>query len=103
MNRLFIIGNGFDIAHGLKTKYCDFINDFWKNIKMNYHNNELDNIIYLNPSYFQIMQYSENQINSYNDFYRHLHIYVRETDGLIFEQPNSCRIVRRRDKDIIFR
>ena len=32
MNRLFIIGNGFDIAHGLKTKYCDFINDFWSNL-----------------------------------------------------------------------
>ena len=24
MNRLFIIGNGFDLAHGLKTKYSDF-------------------------------------------------------------------------------
>ena len=26
MNRLVIIGNGFDIAHGLKTSYMDFIN-----------------------------------------------------------------------------
>ncbi len=26
MNRLVIIGNGFDIAHGLKTSYKDFIN-----------------------------------------------------------------------------
>jgi hypothetical protein len=25
MNKLFIIGNGFDLAHGLKTKYSDFI------------------------------------------------------------------------------
>jgi len=25
MNRLIIIGNGFDLAHGLKTKYSDFI------------------------------------------------------------------------------
>lgn len=25
MNRLVIIGNGFDIAHGLKTRYMDFI------------------------------------------------------------------------------
>ncbi len=24
-NKLFIIGNGFDLAHGLKTKYSDFI------------------------------------------------------------------------------
>jgi len=25
MNKLIIIGNGFDLAHGLKTKYSDFI------------------------------------------------------------------------------
>lgn len=24
MNRLVIIGNGFDMAHGLKTSYMDF-------------------------------------------------------------------------------
>lgn len=29
MNRLIIIGNGFDIAHGLKTSYMDFINWYW--------------------------------------------------------------------------
>ena len=25
MNRLILIGNGFDLAHGLKTSYADFI------------------------------------------------------------------------------
>lgn len=29
MNRLVIIGNGFDMAHGLKTSYMDFINWYW--------------------------------------------------------------------------
>lgn len=29
MNRLIIIGNGFDIAHGLNTRYSDFINWYW--------------------------------------------------------------------------
>lgn len=24
MKKLFIIGNGFDISHGLPTRYCDF-------------------------------------------------------------------------------
>lgn len=28
MNRLIIVGNGFDLAHGLKTSYCDFIKDY---------------------------------------------------------------------------
>lgn len=29
MNRLIIIGNGFDIANGLKTSYKDFIDWYW--------------------------------------------------------------------------
>lgn len=32
MNRIVIIGNGFDIAHGLKTGYTDFINSYWGNV-----------------------------------------------------------------------
>lgn len=30
MNRLVLIGNGFDMAHGLKTSYADFINWYWE-------------------------------------------------------------------------
>lgn len=29
MNRLVLIGNGFDLAHSLKTSYADFINWYW--------------------------------------------------------------------------
>ena len=29
MNRLVLIGNGFDLAHGLPTSYKDFINWYW--------------------------------------------------------------------------
>lgn len=32
MNRLIIIGNGFDIAHNLKTKYSDFIGNYWQQV-----------------------------------------------------------------------
>ena len=30
MNRIILIGNGFDLAHGLKTSYKNFIDDFWE-------------------------------------------------------------------------
>ena len=30
MNRLVLIGNGFDLAHGLHTSYKDFIYWYWK-------------------------------------------------------------------------
>lgn len=29
MNRIILIGNGFDLAHGYPTKYEDFINWYW--------------------------------------------------------------------------
>ena len=29
MNRIVLIGNGFDLAHGLKTSYQDFIDWYW--------------------------------------------------------------------------
>ena len=30
-NKIFIIGNGFDIAHGFKTKFSDFADYYMKN------------------------------------------------------------------------
>ena len=30
MNRIVLIGNGFDLAHGLKTSYADFIYWYWR-------------------------------------------------------------------------
>jgi hypothetical protein len=32
MNRIILIGNGFDLAHGLPTKYSNFIDNHWENI-----------------------------------------------------------------------
>lgn len=32
MNRIILIGNGFDLAHGLPTDYESFINDLWRSI-----------------------------------------------------------------------
>ena len=32
MNRIIIIGNGFDKAHGLATGYKDFIDNYWLNV-----------------------------------------------------------------------
>ncbi len=40
MNRLVIIGNGFDLAHGLPTSYKDFIDDYWKGIRDTGHIDE---------------------------------------------------------------
>ncbi len=47
MNRLVIIGNGFDLAHGLPTSYKHFIDDFWANIKDNYLKEEYQKLIFV--------------------------------------------------------
>ena len=48
MNRLIIIGNGFDLAHNLKTKYIDFIewylNKAFNSIQEDIYNDELISI-----------------------------------------------------------
>lgn len=48
MNRLVLIGNGFDLAHGLKTSYADFINWYWeqwgKRLLTGDHNVESDEL-----------------------------------------------------------
>lgn len=37
MNRLVLIGNGFDLAHGLPTRYEDFINWYWDQRVFGFH------------------------------------------------------------------
>jgi len=44
MNRIILIGNGFDLAHGLETKYEHFIDWFWKKTFDNIRSN--NEIIY---------------------------------------------------------
>jgi hypothetical protein len=39
MNRLVIIGNGFDLAHGLPTSYKDFIDDYWIDVLKELYDN----------------------------------------------------------------
>ena len=39
MNRIILIGNGFDLAHGLKTSYADFIDWYWDKRIFDLHDN----------------------------------------------------------------
>jgi Bacteriophage abortive infection AbiH len=59
MNKLFLIGNGFDLAHGLKTKYSDFL--LW----------------YINKS---VRSYDPSRSNVYDDKLIHLNGYGYPTE-----------------------
>lgn len=44
MNRIILIGNGFDLAHGMKTSYRDFIDDYWKTLREDIEKNKIKQI-----------------------------------------------------------
>lgn len=46
MNRIILLGNGFDLAHGLPTKYSDFITNYLKRILSTHRQYEDDNVKY---------------------------------------------------------
>lgn len=41
MNRIILIGNGFDLAHGIKTSYGDFIDDYWMTKRQDMFDNHI--------------------------------------------------------------
>ena len=60
MNRIVLIGNGFDLAHGMKTSYKQFIDNYWEkcikevlelDINIDYENEE---IIVKQRGYYEI-------------------------------------------------
>lgn len=58
MNKLVIIGNGFDLAHGLPTGYRDFIDTYWQRIPLNF------------DIYLQNQQYNDEFVEVYYKFNR---------------------------------
>jgi len=62
MNRIILIGNGFDLAHGLETSYKHFIDWFWKN--------EIEKIEYFisaNGNFLKLKDFEDEYINFNKD------------------------------------
>lgn len=77
MNRLVIIGNGFDLAHGLPTSYKDFIDDFWKNFKDKCKSQEYQKLILTNDAY-DGYYLGYKSIENFNDLKSNLSEYCLE-------------------------
>lgn len=77
MNKLVIIGNGFDLAHGLPTSYKDFLNHFWKNLSSNFENDLEKEVVSINSQYNRIFNFSRTT-ESYDDFIKNLKDYSKE-------------------------
>jgi hypothetical protein len=72
MNRIILIGNGFDLAHGLKTSYKDFINDYWTNFARTRSNYE-DEFARL-KMHDEFVEIENADIDSYLSFIRFINI-----------------------------
>lgn len=62
MNRIILIGNGFDLAHGMKTSYGDFMDWFWM-----HKATEIQNRIH-KYEYFQLTNIGGDENNIKLDF-----------------------------------
>lgn len=69
MNRLIVIGNGFDLAHGLKTSYKDFIADYFSKAinSIHYTGGYRDELIQINVEQGQVFYHDHiNKITPEN-------------------------------------
>jgi hypothetical protein len=87
MNKLVIIGNGFDLAHGLPTSYGDFINWFWSNIRSTYKDESTKQLVHIDEMNYLYVKYPTN---CFADFAKNLKEYS-DYHGYRFNQNEiSC-------------
>ena len=74
MNKLILIGNGFDLAHGLPTSYRDFLDNFWRSLSANFSNDLIKEIVYVNDMYTSFFEFSVKTEN-FKDFWKNVEDY----------------------------
>lgn len=80
MNKLIIVGNGFDLAHGLPTSYQDFVDDFWKNLQYNLKKEITRKIVTVNCEHYNLFDFNTSEIKSFSDFVEHLNFYCADNN-----------------------
>lgn len=97
MNRLVIIGNGFDLAHGLPTSYGHFIDDFWKSFKGKVRTDEYQKFIYANEFYEKY--YSDyREINNFKDFICSITDFKKNRTGIYYD-PHKIKLENHHSND----
>lgn len=89
MNRLVIIGNGFDLAHGLPTSYRHFIDNFWKNFKDKHKTEDYTELIYSNELYDKYYS-NYGPINNFKDFIKSINSNIDEYPEFTFDSKKSA-------------
>lgn len=102
MDLVFLLGNGFDINIGMKTRYCNFYDFYLKQVSSNvvstFKNNIRENIENWADLELQLGEYLEclqedDAILIYNDLIKNLQIYIQsEEEKYRYDvEPNIVR------------
>jgi hypothetical protein len=90
MNRIILIGNGFDLAHGLKTTYNDFIDDYWeqkaKVFQISYNDGDMK---YKNQGNMPLCYYEDEDILVGDLVYASNYILKNTSEKKGYEQFNA--------------
>jgi hypothetical protein len=82
MNRIILIGNGFDLAHGLKSSYKDFIDDYWNGfIEYCFHQDRLN--------FSGVYEYDCITLNMRSSRYTMSDLFIEESKKRIFNSPDK--------------
>ncbi|MHA7831265.1 MAG: AbiH family protein [Flagellimonas sp.] len=100
MNKLVIVGNGLDLAHGLPTSYNDFIDDYWSKLNDRYEKGPFKDITYVNPEFCGVL--TINTIRSFKDMVDNLEKYCSEYKYYFERQQLLARNQRQEGFKIIF-
>lgn len=78
MNHLFLIGNGFDIAHGLKTRYSDFIVWYFNKVfsEMGRKPDYQDSLIKIHQKSTPVAGWKVNSISDLKDIFTSSYISI---------------------------
>src|SRR5574343_636396 len=81
MKRLIILGNGFDLAHGLKTRYTDFLKDYFAKILNLFYANKIyhDELIQIDWNNQFSYRLPKNTIDSENSISEFIKLYNQQS------------------------
>lgn len=88
MNKLVIVGNGFDIAHGLPTSYKNFIDNFWSKIREIKSNESL----FYFDSNSDLLNFLNDSVKNYKDFREQIGSYCYLRPYQIYDEGNILEI-----------
>lgn len=86
MNKLILIGNGFDLAHRLPTSYNHFVDHFWTHLKENYKKKWAKEMVFVDEKNAQLFDHSIKTKN-FNTFWYNVVRYAKERNFFIDNDP----------------